>query len=75
MRFILFSHCIKCFRIGCYSGLYSVQMRENTDQNNSEYGYFLRSVGVWEVVYVVWNITTYLLKGVESVSKSKWLLV
>ena len=23
---------------------YSVQMRENTDQNNSEYGHFLRSV-------------------------------
>ena len=22
---------------------YSVQMRENTDQNNSEYGHFLRS--------------------------------
>ena len=25
---------------------YSVQMRENTDQNNSEYGHFLRSVNL-----------------------------
>ena len=25
---------------------YSVQMRENADQNNSEYGHFLRSVNV-----------------------------
>ena len=24
---------------------YSFRMRENTDQNNSEYGHFLRSVG------------------------------
>ena len=24
--------------------MYSVRMRENADQNNSEYGYFLRSV-------------------------------
>ena len=24
--------------------LYSVQMQENTDRNNSEYGYFLRRV-------------------------------
>ena len=26
-------------------GLYSVRMRENTDENNSEYGHFLRSDG------------------------------
>ena len=25
---------------------YSVRMRENTDQKNSKYGHFLRSVGV-----------------------------
>ena len=32
---------------------YSVQMRENTDQNNSEYGHFSRSV---EVLYCMgWN--------------------
>ena len=37
------SHCVKSIRIRSYSGPYSVRMRENTDQNNSEYGYFLRS--------------------------------
>ena len=30
-------------RIGSYSGSFSAQMRENTDQNNSEYGHFLPS--------------------------------
>ena len=34
----------KSVRIWSYSGSYSVQMRENTDQNNSEYGLFSRSV-------------------------------
>ena len=33
-------HCVKGFRIQSYSGLYSVRMRENTDQNNSEYEHF-----------------------------------
>ena len=37
-------HCVKTVRIRIYSGLYSVQIRENTDQNNSEYGHFLGSV-------------------------------
>ena len=32
---------------------YSVQMREKTDQNNSEYGHFLRSDGP----YVAWRET------------------
>ena len=32
-------HCVKHVRIRGYSGPYSVRMRENTDQNNSEYGY------------------------------------
>ena len=27
---------------------YSVRMRENTDQNNSEYGHFLRNVFVYK---------------------------
>ena len=27
-------------------GLYSVRMRENTDQKNSEYGHFSRSAGM-----------------------------
>ena len=42
------AHCVKSVRTEygkiLYS-LHSVQMRENTDQNNSEYGNFLRSVG------------------------------
>ena len=32
-------HCVKSVRISPYL----VQMRENTGQNNSKYGYFLRS--------------------------------
>ena len=35
-------HCVKSVRIRSYSGPYSVQMQENTDQNNSEYGHFSR---------------------------------
>ena len=47
--------CVKSVRIRSYSGLYypafglhtispySVKMWENTDQNNPEYGHFLRS--------------------------------
>ena len=30
-------------RIRSFSGPYSVRMRENTDQKNSEYGHFLHS--------------------------------
>ena len=36
-------HCAKSVRIRSYFGPYSVRMRGNTDQNNSEYGHFLRS--------------------------------
>ena len=45
-------HCVKSVPIRSYSGpyfpafglnTYSVQMRENADQNNSKYGHFLRS--------------------------------
>ena len=51
------SYCVKSVRIWSYSGPYfpafglntergaecGVRMRENTDQNNSEYGHSLRS--------------------------------
>ena len=41
-------HCVKSVRNRSYSGPsispYSIRMRENTDQNNSEYGHFLRSM-------------------------------
>ena len=36
------TNCEKSVRIRSYFGPYSVRMRENTDQNNSEYGHFLR---------------------------------
>ena len=36
-------HCVKSVRIRIYSVPQSVRMRENTGQNNSEYGYFWRS--------------------------------
>ena len=49
-----FYHYVKSVGIRSFSGLYfavfglntpySVQMRENTDQKNSEYGHFSRSV-------------------------------
>ena len=48
MLFVYFMkpvHHAKSVRIRSYSGPhYSVRMRENADQNNSEYGHFLRSV-------------------------------
>ena len=37
------THYVKSFGIRSFSGLYSVQMRENTIQKNSEYGHFSRS--------------------------------
>ena len=37
-------HCVKSVRIWSYSVPYSVRMRENMNQNNSEYGHFSRSV-------------------------------
>ena len=38
-----YGHCVKSVHIWSYSGPHSVRMKENTDQNNSEYGRFLRS--------------------------------
>ena len=56
IRHMIGRHCVKVVRIRSYSGPYfpriglntdispySVRMWENTDQNNSEYAYFLRS--------------------------------
>ena len=36
-------HRVKSVCIRSYSSSYSVRMRQNTDQNNSEYGHFSRS--------------------------------
>ena len=38
--------CVKSVCIQIYSGLHSVQLGENTDQNNIEYGHFLPSENV-----------------------------
>ena len=37
------NHCVKSVNIWSYSDPYSVRMRENTDQNNSQYVNFSRS--------------------------------
>ena len=47
------NHCVKNVGIWSYSGLYSVQMRENTDQNNSKYGHFSRSESLHYISLVV----------------------
>ena len=36
-------HCVESVRIQSFSDPYSVRMRENTGQKNSEYGHFSRS--------------------------------
>ena len=42
--FQLQSYCVKGAYIRNYSGPHSIRMRQNTDQNNSEYGHFSWSV-------------------------------
>ena len=42
--FVAFSHIRTEYGEILYISPYSVRMRENMDQNNSEYGHFLRSV-------------------------------
>ena len=39
-------HCVKSVRFRSYSGLYFPAFRLNTEQNNSEYEHFLRSVSI-----------------------------
>ena len=49
-------HCLKSVRIGVILVSifpYSVQMRENTDQNNSEYGFILRSERLFQISNVL----------------------
>ena len=41
--YVMGLHCVKSVPIRSYSGLHSVRMRENMDQNNSEQGHFSRS--------------------------------
>ena len=42
----IFKYSAEYREILCISP-YSVGMRENADQNNSEYGHFLRSINEW----------------------------
>ena len=47
------------FRIRSCSGTYSVLMRENTDQSNSEYGHFLRSAALTKSMNMdIWVVRT-----------------
>ena len=66
-------HCPKSVRIRSFSGpyfsalsisSYSVRIRENKDQKNSEYGHFSRSVFIWvELIFVsstcLWGFNVY----------------
>ena len=60
-------HCVTSVRIWSYSGPYfsafglntgrqSIRMRENTDQNNSEYGYFLWSAYLKKKFWVKFRV-------------------
>ena len=49
------SHCVKSFRVRSFSGLYFPAFGLNTDQKNSEYGHFLRSVSFSENLANVLN--------------------
>ena len=51
---------------------YSVQMRENKDQNNSEYGHFLRSGGsIWRECNTFYLRLSQLIFEKRNLSKSK----
>ena len=80
------THCVKSVRIRSYCGPYSVRMRENTDQNNSEYGHFscsdsfignlLLDLSYLKIVFVDIVIafsksTTNLYIGTEAVCSTK----
>ena len=45
--------CVKSVCIQIYSRLHSVQLGENTDQNNIEYGHFL-PVKMWQKLKLIW---------------------
>ena len=47
------SHCVKSVHVRGYPGPYSVRMRENKDQDNFEYGHFLRSVNRKPTPFIV----------------------
>ena len=51
---------------------YSVQMRENTDQNNSEYGHFSRSVNIANFEIYLNNIMFWVYSIISSFHLSLW---
>ena len=51
---------------------YSVQMRENTDQNNSEYGHFSRSVNIANFDIYLNNIMFWVYSIISSFHLSLW---
>ena len=57
------THCLKSVRIQSFSGPYSVQMRENTDQKNSEYGHFP------EIVHFSWTCSAARLQQFDKGTK------
>ena len=54
-------HCLKSLQIRSFSGPYSVQIRENTEQKNSVFGPFLRSeihcFNYINITFYITNIT------------------
>ena len=69
-------HCVKSVRIRSYSGPYSVRMRENADQNNSEYWYFSRSAALREVLRIIlrlriWKLDRLLIRRIVSLYLTK----
>ena len=48
-------HYLESVRIWSFSGLYSVQMRENTDQKNFKYGHFLPSASL-PLIQRIWTL-------------------
>ena len=62
---------MKSVCIRSYSGLYSVRMQENTDQNNSEYGRFSRSaIDYYLPKFPVKN--SFILEILGAPSKKQW---
>ena len=64
------SYCVKSVRIRGSSGPYSVQKRENTDQNNSEYKHFLRNSYI--LYHQTSNIERFVKKFVQRCILDVW---
>ena len=50
-------HRVKSVRVRSYSGPYFPAIGLNTDQNNTEYGHFLRSVGFVSNINLNWRLS------------------